>query len=603
MAASVQKTDWERFRSLGTVPPSIREVVLRSWLRSRDNPVLGQLQRAPLVGLDTLEKMRARSGRLYRAAGAALQRTGYLLNDAGAMVLLCNPSGVVLEASGDPQVRTKGEENHLYPGGHWQENNVGTNAIGTALHLGKPVSISGTEHFCEAIQHWSCAATPIRDPRSGRLLGAVDISAPSGIDLSQGAALSASLAAQIEEALGAMALSERQILMDHLLAQRRVGDAACALLDVQGNRIWASESFGEALTRIAPGVASETQNGDEDVVALAGRMRQALPEADVELISQGGAPLGLMVHLPVAPTRRTRPEISLEAIAATGPGVAAICTQARQLIGTGVALVLKGPAGSGKETLARALHDDSPLAGCPFEVVDCSLLDAAVLQAGAVSPAAQSHGRVEKEGGTLVLDEPAETPAAAQASLAQILAHLAREGRAPVQLISLSSAVLSEKMQTGQLRPDLYFRLSGAVLRLPALTDRRTDLPELIRIFAAHYSDRGKGAAIRFTPAAMLRLQTHDWPGNLRELRNLIESVSATSFSRLVDVADLPASLVQPQRPARADRLRERERADILDTIAECGGNMTETARRLGISRSTLYVKLEQYGVPRGRRH
>ncbi|MDR5655002.1 helix-turn-helix domain-containing protein [Ruixingdingia sedimenti] len=101
----------------------------------------------------------------------------------------------------------------------------------------------------------------------------------------------------------------------------------------------------------------------------------------------------------------------------------------------------------------------------------------------------------------------------------------------------------------------------------------------------------------------MLRLQAHDWPGNLRELRNMIEALSATSFSRLVDVTDLPQGIAHGPGKMREDTLRDRERAEILNAVAQCGGNMTETARRLGISRSTLYLKLEQYGVPRGRRH
>ena len=158
-------------------------------------------------------------------------------------------------------------------------------------------------------------------------------------------------------------------------------------------------------------------------------------------------------------------------------------------------------------------------------------------------------------------------------------------------------------MATGALRADLHFRLSGAILRLPALAERRGDLEQLVKRFSEIYSDRRKGSALRFTPAAMLRLQAHDWPGNLRELRNMIEALSATSFSRLVDVTDLPQGIAHGPGKMREDTLRDRERAEILNAVAQCGGNMTETARRLGISRSTLYLKLEQYGVPRGRRH
>src|SRR5690606_3050321 len=143
------KEDWERFRALGSVPPSIREVVLRSWVRSRGRKEIETLKRAPSVAQDELRAIRNRNQRLRSAAQTAIRRAGYMLNDAGMMLLLCDRGGVVMEAEGDARILSRGQENHLHPGGHWDEDAIGTNAIGTALHLAKPVTISGVEHFCE----------------------------------------------------------------------------------------------------------------------------------------------------------------------------------------------------------------------------------------------------------------------------------------------------------------------------------------------------------------------------------------------------------------------------------------------------------------------
>lgn len=611
MAESIQKADWERFRALGSVPPSIREIVLRSWVRSRDSVGLEGLKRAPSVADEELRSIRSRNARLRQAARDAVGRTGYMLDGAGAMLLLCDRAGMVLDATGDARVRARGEENHLHPGGRWDHGAIGTNAIGTALHLGKPVSIAGVEHFCEEIQRWSCAAAPVRDPITGRILGAVDISAPSDETLRQGAALSVSLAMQIEEALRRLGLQEHRILVDRLLSRRGRSGEEMLLLDRYGNRIWTSENFSRAEERLGLGqrvledlAGQADHDNDGDPRALVGLMRAALPDAEVDLISERGEPLGVILSF-VAARQRAVAQTDLAAISATGPALAAICAEAAELVRAGVSLLIEGPAGSGKETLARALHGAGPLAQLPLEVVDCSLLDADGLRGGpggTTGAVGDILARLAETGGTLVLDEPAETPAAVQALLAQALAHLRRAAGAPVQFISLSSVALAERLAAGALRADLHFRLSGAILRLPALAERRGDLGQLTRRFSTVYSDRRKGSALRFTPGAMLRLQTHDWPGNLRELRNLIEALSATSFSRLIDVKDLPQALAQGQRPGREDTLRDRERAEILNAVAECGGKMTEVARRLGISRSTLYLKLEQYGVPRGRR-
>ncbi len=610
MTESIQKEDWERFRALGRVPPSIREIVLRSWVRSRENRKIETRTHAPSLALDELSVVRSRNARLRQAARSVMAQTGYLLNDAGAMLLLCDSAGVVMDASGDARMLARGEENHLRPGGRWDENAIGTNAIGTALQMGKPVAIAGVEHFCEAIQRWSCAAAPVRCPITGTVLGAVDISGPSNELAGPVSALSVTLALQIEEAMRSLGLQEHRGLIETLLA-REPGDRndGVMLLDRYGQAIWSNTVLREAASDendpVPQLLRESARPGDGDVRSMAERMRNALPEAGIDLLGPKGEPQGVLVTLrrpmargvPLA-ARRTIP---LTAIAETGPQLAEICAKASLLLESGVPILIKGAPGSGKETLAAALHEAGPQAARPFEVVDCSLLDADVLRAD------QANGtgfmRLAQTGGTLCLDEPGQTPPKVQSALAQVLAVLARsrsEGAA-LQVISLSSSKLSESMQTGELRSDLHFRLAGTKLYLPSLSERRADIPGLLRRFAELNAQAHPGRALRFTPKAISRLQAYDWPGNLREMRNLIESLAATSLSRLIDATDLPAEIAAPVGQRREDTLRQRERAAILDAVSDAGGNMTEAARRLGISRSTLYLKLDQYGLPRRR--
>jgi len=610
MRESIQKEDWERFRALGRVPPSIREIVLRSWVRSRENRKIESRTYAPSLALDELSLVRTRNARLRQAAQPVMAQAGYMLNDASAMLLLCNSDGIVMDASGDARMLARGEENHLHPGGRWDESAIGTNAIGTALQMGKPVAIAGVEHFCEAIQRWSCAAAPVRCPITGTVLGAVDISGPSNELAGPVSALSVTLALQIEEAMRSIGLQEHRGLIETLLARgSSPRNDGVMLLDRYGQAIWSNAALREAARGpddpLPQALRDSARPGDGDVRAMAERMRAALPEAGIDLLGPQGEPQGVLVTLkrpmPRGVPLAARRTIALSAIAETGPQLAEICTKASRLMESGVPILIKGAPGSGKETLAAALHDAGPQAGRPFEVVDCSLLDADVLRAD------QANGtgilRLSETGGTLCLDEPGQTPPGSQSALTQILAALARDAAdgAGVRVISLSSVKLSESMQAGSLRSDLHFRLAGAKLYLPSLCERRADIPGLLRRFATLCAQAHPARTLRFTPKAVARLQAHDWPGNLREMRNLVESLSATSLSRLIDVADLPSEISAPVGRQREETLRHRERAAILDAISDAGGNMTEAARRLGISRSTLYLKLDQYGLPRRR--
>ncbi len=574
MASRIDRGDWERFRALGHAAPGISDLVLSSWRRSDGVQGISNRTRAPSLGADELSSLRHRNQRLRVAAGGMVQRTGQMLDDAGAMLLLCDRRGVVMEALGDARILSRGEENHLHPGGCWDEAGIGTNAIGTALHLAQPVAISGAEHYCEAIQRWSCAAAPIRDPVTGRLLGVVDISGPSDVALGPVAALSVSLAEGIGQAVQAARQAEHRQLIESLLARRGKGDAgAVLLLDRDGIPVWSGPDFSRLFKDQAADLSlidTMPMQAEGGLRMLAARMRAALPGAGVEYLGGRRDPLGLCVTLSPprrpAPKRQVAPpEITLAEIAGVSAAQAALCSRAQAFVEAGIALVLAGPSGSGKTTLARALHRASPLAALPFVLVDCAV-------------AAPDLHALQAAGGTLCLIAPMALADAARARLLADLADLAEAQ--PVQILTLAESPPEQP----------FARLNGAVLRLPPLAARRADLPALLRRFAGRHAP-----VLRFGPEVTRRLQAHSWPGNLHELRQLVQALAATVAGRQVRLADLPEALAIPPALSRAESLRGQERAAILRALEEAGGNVTATARRLGIARSTLYLKLDQY--------
>ncbi len=608
MAESIRKEDWERFRALGKVPPRIREVVLQSWQRSEADRGIPSLKQAPRVADDEFAAIRQQTGRLREAARPALERAGYMLNHANAMVLLCNDRGVVTDTTGDARTIARGQENHLHIGGQWDEGAIGTNAIGTAIHTRRPVQIWGVEHYCEEIQRWNCAATPVCDPVTGELLGLVDISGPSEFEQPHSAALSMSMALQIEESLRQQVGAERQQLTERLLVRRmRWVNDEVMVLDRYGAEAFATEHFAQMagdlcdLTEFRRMASGLSQRPREEVME---ELHAAMPNASMELVEDTGRPIGVVVAL----RRRqrnapSRPALTLDRIAAGGVEISSVCEQARRLAASRMPILVEGETGSGKEVLARGIHRESGDPERPFEVLNCSLLTADRLRQELSEGALIA--RLSRAGGTVCLDEPADTPADAQALLLEVAKAFggAETSSGPVRIVSLSARDLSADVQEGRFRGDLYYRLAAARIAVPPLRQRSDEVAHLLKHFARELAERSRRPELRFTPAATDRLSAYRWPGNVRELRNLVETLFALSRNRLVDLRDLPPEIVTPARADCTATLRAREKAEIVNAIASVDGNLTEAARRLGIARSTLYLKLDEHGIQRARRH
>ncbi len=291
---------------------------------------------------------------------------------------------------------------------------------------------------------------------------------------------------------------------------------------------------------------------------------------------------------------------------------------------TNATVLILGESGTGKELVAEALHRASPRAAGPFVKVNCAALAEGLLESelfgharGAFTGATgERAGRFEAaHRGTLFLDEVGEVPLHTQVKLLRVLQNreVERLGEnrvrpVDVRLVTATNADLDAKVRKGELREDFYFRLKVVTLRVPALRERRSDIPALAEHFRRLYAERHGRRVTGFSPDAMALLQGHDWPGNVRELENLVEAAVVLSDGPLLTRAVLPVEVGGQQRvedlpesPAglsipRGTPLPEAEKLIILDTLERTGGNKTAAARILGIGLRTLYRKLEEYG-------
>ncbi len=282
---------------------------------------------------------------------------------------------------------------------------------------------------------------------------------------------------------------------------------------------------------------------------------------------------------------------------------------------TDACVLLVGETGTGKELVARLIHRGGPRARGPFFAVDCGAFAGAGLEAelfgcerGAVAGAEARAGLLEAaDGGTLFLDDICETTPSLQTRLLQLLqeGQLMRVGgtrriRADVRLVASSNGDPRCYVADRRLSEELYYRLSVVRIAVPPLRERAEDVPLLVSHFTALYSQRIKKRVAGVDPEAMAALERHAWPGNIRELENVIErAIIMVDDGDEVGPEHLPPELFEPEARASGSmqEVRDAERDLILRTLRECGGNRSLAARKLGIGRRTLYDKVTRLGI------
>jgi two-component system response regulator HydG len=279
-------------------------------------------------------------------------------------------------------------------------------------------------------------------------------------------------------------------------------------------------------------------------------------------------------------------------------------------------VLIIGESGTGKELVARAIHAQGPWHNQPFVPVDCGALTPTLIESelfghvrGAFTGATQSRlGLLAAAGsGSLFLDEITELPAELQPKLLRALQEreirpLGSNERIPLEarIIAASNQDLEQAIQRGALRKDLYFRLNVVPIKLPPLRERKRDIPLLVQHFLARYGGKESGFDC-VSDQALARLVSYNWPGNVRELENCIQRALALGAPPEIQVKDLPSNVlnyIAEESPAeRPTRLQELERQAILQALEATGGDRQRAARLLGISKTTIYRKLKEYGL------
>ncbi|MFM5878319.1 sigma-54-dependent Fis family transcriptional regulator [Aeromonas sanarellii] len=487
-----------------------------------------------------------------------------LLAGRPCRLLLCDAEGAILAVSGDDGFARHAERIFLRSGARWGEASKGTNAIGTALAEQSEVQVLGAQHFFAQHSFLSCSACPLLGP-DGQLLGVLDIStdaAHHGGDM-----------------LGTVRLLA--MTLENALLARQPG----WLVDLDPQSLWSA--------RLLLGEGGELLGANR-----AGRLWLGQHPFDGPQLLRDHRGLRLVPE----PT-------TLPSLPAAPPATAGVPLK---MLERGISLLIEGETGSGKEHLVRALHAQSSRRERPLVCVNCGALPAELVEAelfgyvggafsGARSQGSQGYLRAA-HGGILMLDEVGELPLLAQTRLLRVLQERAvtpvgshKPEAVDFWLVSASHRDLVAMVAAGTFREDLYYRICGwrqqlAPLRAWSARERQVLISRLLAEM---------DPALRLTDEAEGQLLAHPLPGNVRQLKQALEVACVLAEGQgWIEPAHLhlpeAAGVQVPSHGAIT--LRQQNRQRVQQTLAECGGNVSEAARRLGISRTTLYRALREEG-------
>ena len=567
------------------------------------------------------------------------------------MVILTDAKGVIVHSLGDDDFLEKASRVALQPGVAWSEQSKGTNAIGTAIAEKTATLVHADQHYLAANHFLTCSAAPITD-HQGNVVGVLDVSGDQRSFHKHTMALVRMSALMIENQLFSATFEDSITLHFHarpefigtlmegiasftpggrFLSANRNGlfQLGLSFSALQSHTF--SSLFGMSVSAMydhyrtaAPGLLNLCMHSGVRVYGRA-QLRlmneaQSLPGNNERTAAPGASAQAASTASAASAAQAARRLSGLRYLNTGDPQLEQVIAKVNKVLGRDIPILVMGETGTGKELLAQAIHNDSPRAMGPFVAVNCASIPETLIESelfgyedGAFTGARKkgSIGKIlQANGGTLFLDEIGDMPFGLQARLLRVLQErmvtpLGSGKSIPVnvELICATNHNLRERIAKGLFREDLYYRLNGLVVKLPPLRER-TDLETVVKKILATESN---GGHYTVSEEVLFMFMRHKWPGNFRQLTNLLRTaIIMADDEHEISLRHMPDDFLDDidMHPAidpgmNADKmiatganLEEMEHSVILKSLEAHGGNVSATARALGVSRNTIYRKV-----------
>ncbi|MEG2546839.1 MAG: sigma 54-interacting transcriptional regulator [Eubacterium sp.] len=630
------KEYWNQFIQTGVIHENVRNDIAEGWKRCRLKGVDYRFATGLVVSEDVFKQKLENNKDFIKVSKIVMQEAYHSITNSDALVFVTDAEGCILAQYKDSSTTISANETKLLPGYCWREDENGITSMDLAMRLDKPVRIIGAEHYCINQQICAGSSVPVHDD-SGKILGSLNLVSLLGQYSKHSLGIMTAGAALIENQMRLEqtlrlfkttfnTMSEGMILIDQNYKIEELNHSAKKILDISDDVLQhfdirealRFDSFENFLQKKEKELDFHLKRhtvhciGDVDMIELGqNRIFYSIVFKAVKTVNK-------MINKMTGNSAI----YTFENIITEDKKMLDLIGYAKKIAHIDCCVLVTGPSGTGKELFAHAVHNASPRAKGPFIAINCAALPADLVEseifgyeAGAFTGAKQGGqtGKIElADGGTLFLDEVGELPLNIQSKLLRVLDNhrITRLGgktekEIDVRVIAATNRNLEDEVKNKNFRLDLFYRINIITLTIPPLCERKDDIVLLSQYFLQKLNHEGEHKVYSIDDAVLAIFQSFDWPGNVRQLQNVMMRSFYVCETAKLSFEDLPDAVkglkdktsFGEQVVTNSSSIQDLEKEAILKVIENCGGNMTAAAQQLKIAKSTLYRKIKRYHI------
>ncbi len=633
------KESWEKFVNADGIPRNIRPEVLESWQRCKEANVDFMTGVGTRVSDNILQDALDRRKDLIEVARPIMEDVFEIVKNSRYSVLLTDENGLIIDLIANEGMRDLHKVINFEIGSLWDENSVGSNAIGICLIIDKPIQMIGEEHYCKYHHVATCSAAPIHNSK-GELIGCFNLTGTVEDMQSHTYGIAVLSANSIEKQFAILesykllditfdSIQDGLMVMNSDLNVYRFNNKISDILKMDDDEIYninIKEVFNDFdIVSIIFNDKQKIQYSDTTLIINDKKIECSLKISPVVMNDEAIAAV-----LAIREAKQIRKEVSNLAgfranytfnnIITKNDKMKDLINTTKKIAKTNCSVLIEAESGTGKELFAQAIHNESRRKSGPFVAVNCSAIPKELFESelfgyesGSFTGALKG-GRPGKfelaNGGTIFLDEIAEAPLEMQPKLLRALDtnKLVRVGGTferdlDVRVISATNRNLIEEVSKGSFRQDLYFRLNVISLRIPPLRNRKEDILELAKYYLNILNEENGGLQKIFSSSFEEMLVNHQWKGNVRELKNIMQRAYYMTDKELIDhspfnnIADTKQRETLRINEVSAITLDDLEKVSIEQALTANKGNVLKAAEELNISKATIYRKIKKYSI------